>query len=201
MADRVYKQSSEAVVMSVKNSVELGPWGTCEVFNVVKQVQRDRKGSLARASRLVTLWPSHHRAGSAVGGDVQIAFFSSLFPLPFCHSVSPPLSITHTRISWWYRLIEKPMWLFDHCKEVCFYRYCCGRIWRILLNSLTSVGLPQSVTSNFRRVWLIDRLQPKMLQNYCPQCLHCVSSRLCLLHVILQTVQCTASYKTLGCLL
>ncbi|TNN77154.1 hypothetical protein EYF80_012623 [Liparis tanakae] len=34
-----------------EDSVELGPRGTCEVFNVVKQVQPDRKGSPARASR------------------------------------------------------------------------------------------------------------------------------------------------------
>ena len=89
---------SEAVCMSVKNSIELGPRGTCEVFNVVKQVQPDRKGSPARASRLVTLWPSHHRAGTAVGGDVQIALSFSFSPpiLSLCLSSAFPQSLTHT---------------------------------------------------------------------------------------------------------
>lgn len=87
-AVHVCERFSRTLCMSAQTSVELRPWGTCEVFNVVKQVHWDRKGSPAKASRLVTLWPSHHRAGSTVGGEVQIALSFSLFPQPSCPSVS-----------------------------------------------------------------------------------------------------------------
>lgn len=149
--------------MSAKNSVGLGPRGTCEVFNVVKQVQRDRKGSPARASRLVTLWPSHHRAGSAVGGDVQIALSFSFSPpiLSLClssirshslaHLLTHSLTRTYARV-WitslfiWVTFVshEYISVLMVSSKWVCFYCYC----GRILLNSFMSIGLLQRAASN-----------------------------------------------------
>lgn len=89
----------QVCVWNVKSFVEVGPWRTCEMCNVVKQVQPNRKGSSATAHRLVTLWPSHHRAGSALGGNVQIALLSiSSFPPPIssvCLSCAPCLLLTH----------------------------------------------------------------------------------------------------------
>lgn len=173
MVDRVYEHSSEAVVMSVKNSVELRPWGTCEVFNVVKQVQRDRKGSLASASRLVTLWPSHHRAGSAVGRDVQIAFSSTFYSAVLCLFPSP--SLTHA-------LADDNLLLVIWCASLTPFL-----LFIVVGGFLESSGPASGDNFQFRRVWLIDYLEPKMLQK---ECLHFVSRALCLLRVIVQyTVQ------------
>lgn len=76
----------EYLLESVKNSVEPGPWGTCEVFNVVKQVQRDRKGSPASARRLA-LWVEMYKL---------LCFPSPSLLLPFSRCVSPPVFVYHS---------------------------------------------------------------------------------------------------------
>lgn len=54
--------------------VDLGPWGTCEVFNEVKQVQRNRMVKPRQSEQVShTLPRAHHRTGTAEGGDKQIA--------------------------------------------------------------------------------------------------------------------------------
>lgn len=130
-----------------------------KVCNVVKQVQPDRKGSSATAHRLVTLWPSHHRAGRAVGGNVQIALLSfSSFSPPIsssclCCAVCLLLTCTYAGIAsrlrrelrftyndriicWWPPRIDiltlvKTELLRSQLKGP-VYRYCCGRVGRIL---------------------------------------------------------------------
>lgn len=94
--------SPQVFVWNVKGCVEVRPWRTCEVCNVVKQVQPERKGSSATAHGLVTLWPSHHWAGGTVGGNVQIAYpsFSSFSPPIFSICPSSALFITHAHTCW-----------------------------------------------------------------------------------------------------
>lgn len=125
---------SSALCMSGKNSMELRPRGTFEVFNVVKQVQRDRKGSAARAGRLVTFWPAHPRTGSAVGGDVSF----SLSP-PIVSLVSPSVcrsrSLTQTHCS-------SSLTIFSHYTNIsvclrCPANDCVLILWRNFLNTFT----------------------------------------------------------------